>query len=327
MTYWFQNIPDELKLRPQWVIWRFRTQKGKLRKVPFIPHRPFNEASHSDPSTWGTYQEAEKRCMELTDVDGIGYVLSDTDPYIAIDLDEGCSREAALDFIQGLRGYVELSPSRSGIHIWIRGKEKLPAGRRKVEPYEIYEKWRYLTFTGWSLNVDTLELEQGGPSITEIPEVNPEVLLGLYHRYFEPVKQVAPPTNKQLALQQVHDLLHGPPQVQHRPAAPSAPPKARREVDAQDPLDLVQGKPYAEKFWQLWHGNTSRFYSSKTKRDDLSAADLALCNYLADLCKESPSEMDRWFRQSALYRPEKWDRKNTEGVTYGERTIQKALDR
>lgn len=56
---------------------------------------------------------------------------------------------------------------------------------------------------------------------------------------------------------------------------------------------------------------------------DDSAADLALCNYLAFLTGRDPVRIDRMFRASALYR-HKWDEQRGE-LTYGQMTVQKAI--
>ena len=72
------------------------------------------------------------------------------------------------------------------------------------------------------------------------------------------------------------------------------------------------------EFPSLWRGDTSKY------NGDESRADLALCNILAFWSGCDSSTIDRLFRQSGLMR-EKWDRK-TGGTTYGEITIQKAIN-
>ncbi len=68
------------------------------------------------------------------------------------------------------------------------------------------------------------------------------------------------------------------------------------------------------KFAALWRGDTS------LHGDDDSAADLALCNYLAFWTGCVGERMDRLFRLSGLMR-DKWERKD-----YADRTIAKAID-
>jgi len=72
-------------------------------------------------------------------------------------------------------------------------------------------------------------------------------------------------------------------------------------------------------FQLLWDGNTSKY------NGDDSAADMALCNILAFWTGRDHSRMDSLFRQSALYRP-KWDECHfSDGTTYGDHTINKAI--
>ncbi len=50
---------EDLKARPQWVAWRWgKVRKdGKREKVPINPSTRLG-ASVTDPSSWGTYQQA-----------------------------------------------------------------------------------------------------------------------------------------------------------------------------------------------------------------------------------------------------------------------------
>lgn len=64
------------------------------------------------------------------------------------------------------------------------------------------------------------------------------------------------------------------------------------------------------KFSALWNGNFSNSHSE---------ADLALCSMLAFWCGGDTAQMDRLFRQSALYR-QKWERQD-----YREETLKKAV--
>lgn len=67
----------------------------------------------------------------------------------------------------------------------------------------------------------------------------------------------------------------------------------------------------------LYNGDISGYESQ-------SNADLALCNHLAYWTQKNANQMDSLFRQSKLYRS-KWDEKHG-SRTYGEMTIQKAID-
>jgi primase-polymerase (primpol)-like protein len=69
---------------------------------------------------------------------GVGYVFSDGDPYSGVDLDNCRGRETgeiadwAKEIIRGLASYTEVSPSGTGVKIWVKGR--LPEGQvRKPE--------------------------------------------------------------------------------------------------------------------------------------------------------------------------------------------------
>lgn len=74
-----------------------------------------------------------------------------------------------------------------------------------------------------------------------------------------------------------------------------------------------------ERLNALWNGRWQENYASQ------SEADLALCSMLSFWAGRDFERVDRLFRQSGLYRAEKWD--EVHGVaTYGQMTINKALD-
>ena len=87
--------------------------------------------------------------------------------------------------------------------------------------------------------------------------------------------------------------------------------------------DLIQRAKQAkdgEKFRKLWEGDFSDYPSQ-------SEADLALCLLLAFWTNRDTGRIDTLFRQSKLMR-EKWDERHFgDGRTYGQATIQTAIER
>jgi len=72
------------------------------------------------------------------------------------------------------------------------------------------------------------------------------------------------------------------------------------------------------KFKELYYGGYS-------EGDDKSTVDLSLCRLLV-FWTQDPEQIDRSFRESALFRPEKWDKiHHSNGNTYGQGTINYAL--
>ena len=141
-----ENIPDELKIRPQWVKWRLEKRGGNLTKVPYTPGTE-RKASSTDLMTWGTFEEA----IEVLDrYDGVGFVFSSADPYTGIDLDDcveqktGVIKQWALEIVRYFDSYSELSATGCGVHIIVKGE--VP-NRRKAE-IEVYSSKRFFTMTG-----------------------------------------------------------------------------------------------------------------------------------------------------------------------------------
>ncbi len=84
-------------------------------------------------------------------------------------------------------------------------------------------------------------------------------------------------------------------------------------------LSRIKKSKDADVFFSLYEGNWKSDYPSQ------SEADLALCNKLAFWTGKDSSVMDSLFRQSGLMRT-KWDEKHfSDGKTYGDSVIEKAI--
>jgi putative DNA primase/helicase len=288
-------VPQELRDRPQWVVWRFALNKDGTAwtKVPFQARRPNYGASSTDPATWATFEEAEAAFYRLRNrdgddrLDGIGFVFAADDPYIGIDLDHstrnGGIKEWAMEILDSLRSYTETSPSGGGCKVIVKGTSPESGGRKKNGldddggAIEIYSRDRFFTITG-------ARLARWDKSIGE----RTEQVAALFARFFPPKSDPKP-----------------------KPAA--APPGPMSASD-EEILDRARKAKNGAAFEALFRGDTSGH------DNDDSAADLALCSYLAFWCGGDTDAIDRLFRRSGLYR-EKWDR-----ADYRERTINKALE-
>ena len=130
------NMPEELKAIDQWVGWVKKKDKmGKISKIPINPNKKkSSSASVSNPKTWSSYEEAIES-YETLRLDGIGFVFTENDPYVGIDLDNcydlktGTFTAWAMIVVANLESYTEFSPSGKGLHIIV--KAKLPSGNRK----------------------------------------------------------------------------------------------------------------------------------------------------------------------------------------------------
>ena len=122
---------DDFAALSRWVTWREERRQNKkgewyLTKIPYDPNRNQQARIPTDPSTWGTREEAERAWRERYDDGqsrgGVGIVLGDLDDgrlLMGSDLDR-CFEDNddfqpwAVDVLTRINSYAELSPSRSG---------------------------------------------------------------------------------------------------------------------------------------------------------------------------------------------------------------------
>lgn len=147
--YNFQNIPDELKRLPQWVVWKYeQTDDGKQTKILYNPLGGWR-ASTVDARTWVDFNTAVQAYETSQSVyAGIGFVFTNFDEYCGIDLDSTEDQEAyarQVKVYEALNSYSELSPSGKGLHIIV--KATIPHGRKRSF-IEVYSWGRFFTFTG-----------------------------------------------------------------------------------------------------------------------------------------------------------------------------------
>lgn len=292
----FENIPEEMRARSQWVVFKLEDRGDKrpdgtpkMSKCPYAPNGRKRKASSTDPATWGTFDQAVA-CLNApkSPYSGIGYVFSADDPYTGVDLDNCCPTPGELEpwaaeIVELLGSYAEFSPSGTGVHIIVRGTK--PDKKCKKVGYggegrdvEVYSAGRFFCTTG----------ERLPDADTEIRERTAE-LATLWVRLFPP-----PPEKP------------GRKQSQTPAGDPST-------IADQDLLSMASNAKNGDKFLRLWTGDTSGYDG------DESDADMALCCMLAFWTDRDPQRIDRLFRQSGLFRA-KWDRED-----YAQRTIEAAL--
>lgn len=146
----YANIPAELRALPQWVVWKYVDRGGD--KPTKMPYNAFTgaPASSTDPATWCPFDTAVQAAASNA-CNGIGFVLSLSDPYCFIDLDtydptlSDADKARHAKIYEAFPGYAELSPSGKGLHLIVKGKTIDGKKRRGVE---IYSSGRFMTMTG-----------------------------------------------------------------------------------------------------------------------------------------------------------------------------------
>jgi putative DNA primase/helicase len=281
------NVPMELQKLKQWVCWEARQRNERLTKVPVNPYTR-RDISINEQDNWMTFEDAIASC-EQNGLSGIGFVFTENDPYVGIDIDKCIDEQGnfatfAREITLKINSYTERSPSGRGIHIIC--KAILPKGRNKNEKLglEMYDHSRYFTFTG-DVVEGYDEIHERAMSVIEV-----------YNKHFASLEQKME-KNQAEGIR----LLKG-------------------QSNRKDILDILSRMKNSQTIMALYQGQWKNLYNSQ------SQADLAFCNALAFATGKDMNVMDRIFRESGLYR-KKWDEVHySNGMTYGQATLQKAID-
>lgn len=149
------KINTKLKEKKVWVNWKLTERDGKKTKTPFQSNG--NSAKVNDPLTWNTYENVFSAKDRFS---GIGTMFDGT--IFGIDLDKVVVNgeivdEKTKELVDRWNGYIEFSPSGTGLHFLAFLKEGITLKRNKnntgkitesgnVE-YEAYVGGRYFTYT------------------------------------------------------------------------------------------------------------------------------------------------------------------------------------
>jgi len=181
----FNNIPNILKAQKRWVCWKLVERDGRLTKAP-VNARTGNGAQSNNPSTWSDFQTAVAG-MKKFNLNGIGFMFGDG--FVGVDIDHciaengGFSAEA-IDIIDTLDSYTEMSQSGKGVHIICRGS--LPEGQRRKGNVEMYEERRFFVMTGDILDDAHMEVNE-----------RTEELKLVHDKYLKPKKNQKDPSPRQ----------------------------------------------------------------------------------------------------------------------------------
>jgi putative DNA primase/helicase len=163
-----ENVPNQLKAEPNWVLWGYEGKPGeKPKKPPFtIDGR---RASVSNPETWTTFPQALSAYTQHERYEGLGFML--TGGLTVVDLDHCLDRNGQLTpqaqwIVQAANSYSEISPSGEGLHIFLIGE--VPGTARRRENKEMYDEARYITVTGIRLPNTPVQIRESQDAINRI---------------------------------------------------------------------------------------------------------------------------------------------------------------
>jgi len=154
MSVQFENIPVELKKINRWVMWKYtEVGEGESKRMSKLPMQSNGSpASSTNQSHWTDFFTAEK-AYQTGKFSGVGFVFSKEDNLVGIDIDDcrdpetGTLTEFAQNIIDNVEGYVEVSPSETGVKIFTRA-DLQHAHVDHTIGLECYTTARYFTVTG-----------------------------------------------------------------------------------------------------------------------------------------------------------------------------------
>lgn len=145
------NVPDELKTDETWVC----CDENKVPLIATLSGAVY-AASSTDPATWRSHEEAYEAWLENEwSYAGVGRVIRAEEGLVGVDFDKCLDPETgeltpwAAQAIDRLDSYAEISPSLTGVKVWVKAPTNT---RAHVKPgLEIYPRGRYFTVTGIAL--------------------------------------------------------------------------------------------------------------------------------------------------------------------------------
>ena len=308
---------DQFGGLPIWICWTLEPSKntdgslklddaGKTRstKIPRTITGAF--ASTTDPSTWTTFDLAQKavKAAEAPGYSGIkfsgvGIVFEDSLNIVGVDLDKYWKKDPngkyklsdpdIFEFLLQADTYTEFSPSGTGAHIFFQTDSPFdPISKKHHNPEndaqvtEIYSRARYFTFTGNVINEE-----------------------------YTPVRKIRNATLDEILAVLGYPWGKEKTEIKEITVLPDA-----SGEDYELRLVKMFASKNGHKIKSLYDGDTS------AHGKDPSSADMALCSHLAFWFQKDPEAIRRvWVSSPLGQRP-----KTQKRVDYQDRTIFAAID-
>lgn len=184
------NIPEELRRSKRWVAWLARWDGVKLNKRPGRIDRPGVGLTNWAEAGWVDFDTAAAAYNANRDVfGGVGYVMSHGPGVTGVDLDHcidsaGAIAPWASEIVDKLDSYTEVSPSGTGLRVFVSGEVEDWQARGEGEvAIEVYggAGGRFLTVTGARV--------AGTPAAVRAPRTG--IMAGLRERYYKAPRKTA----------------------------------------------------------------------------------------------------------------------------------------
>lgn len=273
----------------RWVNWKLETRKGKTTKLPYQINGKL--ASSTNPATWSTYKDAKDTA------DNVGIVLHDS-LLLVVDLDHVVADNKLLPkykylaaFLKQSNTFIELSQSKTGLHVYLALTKPLKLTSNKREPVEAYTNGRYIATTGVSFG-----------KVRPIRTIPPSEALQLLE--LAGLSQAADPFDESNEVKIPSSSSHENGQTKYLEPIPD-----------DELLDRMFNASNGADIKALFDGDASRYGK------DLSKADMALLAHLAFWTNRNAEQMERiWLTSPLAKRP-----KTQQRADYRQRTIKAAI--
>lgn len=296
----FENIPAKLKVHKIWVVWEPKIIPGRSKpsKVPISLQinentgiKEVKPASCNDPRTWMTFEDAVKLLKSKKRYKGLSIALSPEPPQA------GEKRLIGIDIDKavGYDGFIksEFLEAIKSFNTYAEFSPTIEEGGLRAFCYGSFP-------INEGVHRGNIEVYQYGKFLTitghilnDFPltiEDAQEAITIFRSKYFKPFSEID---------------------------ETSLPVSSVKFTDEQLFAHLSS--------YELSNQFKDLFYHGAKPGDDHSVKDKDLCKLLV-FWTQDPDQIDRIFRQSALLRPEKWDKVHfSNGDTYGQGTIKYAL--
>ena len=299
------NIPEDMRNLPNWCVYttKWNEQKGKKDKTIYSPSLGITAdgkmqwASIDKPETWSTFDEAmqfakENNCAGLVfALNGSGISCIDLDKSIVkngkindkpTNLPEGTMSSIAEKLTTEMQNtYIEKSTSGNGLHIFV--KDDILEGEKYKNRVELpegeIEVYDNKRFISMTGDISSKTISLGKSPIATTKWLQ-----------------------QQLGTKIVANLNNFKPQKKYQ----------NNSIDRSDSavIERIRKSRKGKEFDELYRGGNVT--------GDNSRNDMKMCNILAFFTDCDADQIERIFKQSGLYRPEKND-------AYLKRTIDKAI--
>lgn len=184
-----QQTPTEIAPTPEALNDQFEFDEGRFRvpelledeecwltydhdKVPRDPtgsDHKYNPIDYTDPSNWVYFETAMNTVCKSREelgheegLAGVGIALDAVDDLCLIDLDyvieDGEIEPWAVELIEDVSSWAEVSPSSRGIHVLVLDSEGVDPEYQQNDTIEVYDSNRYCTFSGRCLQRANTEI-------------------------------------------------------------------------------------------------------------------------------------------------------------------------